>query len=424
MCLQSVREEGKQKKGCHLNRFVRRTSYKLILNAENEADRRLASGLLVLFVLSAGLMLLFFLCASSLTVALFLSSDEQFTLLFRSSVLSEFSAPALRITADDLIAAFRRAGLEADEPTAMAPDDYGLAPFVCKGTRFLIPSLGEDSGGRIFICERKEDLDLLARYYNQLGRSTALFFSWVFVRDQVLLQINGSLTEDVARKYEQALSFLPALPASSALTTSPTPSPSTPAGVDILNNHATYMDGSALYVVGEVVNRTGSSIDSLRVTADVFNQGQLVDTEVTRILNSVAAEGKVCFKVNFWTAPANWNSYNLTRSYQAGGAATLGLNVFNNNGAVIQSGGYEIVGQVRNDSTQRTESVEVISTLYDASGTVVDCEESTIYTADLNPGETSSFKVTFSQRTSYDNVTDYHLYVQGRPTAVSLTQER
>jgi hypothetical protein len=202
----------------------------------------------------------------------------------------------------------------------------------------------------------------------------------------------------------------------------PTAVPSaTPAGVDILNNHATYMDGSALRVVGEVVNRTGSSIDSLQVTADVFNQGQLVDTELTSFWNSVVVGGKVCFKVNFWPAPTNWNSYNLTRSYQAGGAATLGLNVFNDNGAATQSGDYEIVGQVRNDGTQRAESVEVISTLYDANGTVVDCEESYIYTTDLNPGETSSFKVTFSQRASYENVAGYHLYIQGRPTAVPLT---
>jgi len=206
-----------------LNRFARRTPYELTQGTENEADRRLASVLLVLFIPSAGFMLLLFLCASSLAVALLLSSDEQLASLTRSSVWAEFFArPAeLHITADDLIGAFRLAGLEAADPTAMAPDDYGLTPFVCEGTRFLIPSLGEESGGRIFICERPEDLDLLARHYNQASRMTALFFSWVFVRDRVLLQINGSLAENVARRYEQALSFLPALPMSLAPTASP-----------------------------------------------------------------------------------------------------------------------------------------------------------------------------------------------------------
>ncbi|HBY93183.1 MAG TPA: stress protein [Chloroflexi bacterium] len=110
-----------------------------------------------------------------------------------------------KITADDVVTAFKNAGLEAESTTKMTKDDYGMAPFVCEGTRFLIPSLGDDSGGRIFICEKKEDLDNLAKYYNDLGKSSAMFFSWVFTKGSVLVQINGDLAEDTAKKYEQAI---------------------------------------------------------------------------------------------------------------------------------------------------------------------------------------------------------------------------
>jgi hypothetical protein len=115
------------------------------------------------------------------------------------------SKDSKKVTAADVVAAFKNAGLEAENTTKMTKDDYGMTPFVCDGTRFLIPSLGEDSGGRIFICENKEDLDNLAKYYNALGKASAMFFSWVFTKGEVVVQINGELEEDVARKYEKAI---------------------------------------------------------------------------------------------------------------------------------------------------------------------------------------------------------------------------
>jgi len=115
------------------------------------------------------------------------------------------SACASKVTGDDVVAAFKSAGLEAESTYSMTKDDYGPAPYVCTGTRFLIPSLGADNGGRIFICDKKEDRDALSNYYIEMGKSSALFFSWVFVKGDVVVQINGDLPEDVARKYEAAI---------------------------------------------------------------------------------------------------------------------------------------------------------------------------------------------------------------------------
>lgn len=109
------------------------------------------------------------------------------------------------LVAEDVINAFKNAGLEAENPRKMGKDDYGLAPFLCEGTRFLIPSLGEDSGGRVFLCSNDEDRDRLAAYYQDLGKISAIFFSWVFIKENVVVQLNGDLREDTARKYEQAI---------------------------------------------------------------------------------------------------------------------------------------------------------------------------------------------------------------------------
>jgi len=118
---------------------------------------------------------------------------------------SEPTATDENLTADDVINAFIEAGLEAEQPNKMTKDDYGMAPYVCEGTRFLVPSLGENSGGRIFICESIDKLESLQAYYTELGEISALFFSWVFTKDNILVQINGDLAEEIARQYEQAL---------------------------------------------------------------------------------------------------------------------------------------------------------------------------------------------------------------------------
>lgn len=108
-------------------------------------------------------------------------------------------------TAADVIAAFKDAGLEAEDTRPLTKEDYGVAPYVCTGTRFFIPSVGAERGGRVFICDNDKDRDALATYYTEMGKVSAAFFSWVFVKGNVLVQITGDVPEETARKYETAL---------------------------------------------------------------------------------------------------------------------------------------------------------------------------------------------------------------------------
>jgi hypothetical protein len=119
------------------------------------------------------------------------------------------SATTPALTAPQVVERLKSAGLEVESPTEMKKDDYGLAPFVCKGQRFLIPSLGADKGGRLFVCDSSSDRDALKAYYDALGKGSAAFFSWTFAKGSVLIQLNGSLPEDQAKKYEAAINALP-----------------------------------------------------------------------------------------------------------------------------------------------------------------------------------------------------------------------
>ena len=110
------------------------------------------------------------------------------------------------LTPEAVIDAFRAAGLEAESSVAMSKDDYGAAPMRDQGAlRFLIPSLCADCGGRVLTFDKADDLQAVKTYYDELGRSSALFFSWTFAHDNILLQINGGLAEDKAKLYEAAL---------------------------------------------------------------------------------------------------------------------------------------------------------------------------------------------------------------------------
>jgi hypothetical protein len=112
---------------------------------------------------------------------------------------------ALRASAD-VIAAFKDAGLEAEHATPMGRDEFRLVRtnFIT-ATRFLIPSLGPDSGGRVFVFANTDDLNVVRHYYQEFGAANPYWFSWVFVHGNILVQINGDLRKELAREYELVL---------------------------------------------------------------------------------------------------------------------------------------------------------------------------------------------------------------------------
>jgi hypothetical protein len=115
-------------------------------------------------------------------------------------------APAAKaVTPDDVIAAFKAAGLEAENARAMTKEDYGMAPMLCDGRRFFIPSLGPNNGGRVFVCPNATDRDKLATFYRELGKASAALFTHALVKGNVVVQLNGDLSEEQAKKYEAAI---------------------------------------------------------------------------------------------------------------------------------------------------------------------------------------------------------------------------
>lgn len=111
-----------------------------------------------------------------------------------------------RWTSNQVLEAFRAAGLEVGDTWAMTDDEYGLSPARAPdATRFLIPSMCADCGGRIFAFDDPAQLKAGEMYFVKLGENNRLYFSWTFVRDNILVQIGGDLPEARAQEYEKAL---------------------------------------------------------------------------------------------------------------------------------------------------------------------------------------------------------------------------
>ena len=117
------------------------------------------------------------------------------------------TAPRVRTSwqSADVVNAFWDAGLECEDPQPLAVDD-GTAPFIAEeATRFMLPSVCDGCSGRIYSFSNQAQLDRARDYYIGLGEQDPQYFSWIYVRENILVQLNGRMPEERARLYRQAL---------------------------------------------------------------------------------------------------------------------------------------------------------------------------------------------------------------------------
>ncbi|CAH8248640.1 stress protein [Paenibacillus melissococcoides] len=109
------------------------------------------------------------------------------------------------ISADEMVQKFKDAGLEI-EARDLEAKEYGMAPKLDKESkRILVPALGEDNGGRLFIFDKTSDLEKVKTYYDELGKATAAAFSHTHAAGNVLLQMNGNMEKAEFEKYAKAM---------------------------------------------------------------------------------------------------------------------------------------------------------------------------------------------------------------------------
>lgn len=109
------------------------------------------------------------------------------------------------VTGNDVIQFFKGAGLEAENARPLTEAERGkLLPDLCPAVIFDIPSQG-DKHGRVFVCADKNKRDAVANYFISLRKANAMFWSWVYVKGSIVVQLNGEIDEAMAKKYEAAI---------------------------------------------------------------------------------------------------------------------------------------------------------------------------------------------------------------------------
>lgn len=130
------------------------------------------------------------------------------------------------LTSAQIIEHFKTKGLEVGQTYTMKAEDYKVDMTGHEGTGFYIPSLCDECGGRVIVVNDPKSFQLLRDYYVNLGKDSPLFFSWVYTKDNVILQINGDLAPAKAAGYGDALGSIPGTEtASSLMMEKPTPRP-------------------------------------------------------------------------------------------------------------------------------------------------------------------------------------------------------
>ena len=137
--------------------------------------------------------------------------------IFASSQLTRTPLPTLTPTplfahwsAAEVMRAIKEAGLENQNAHLMRPDEYDPIPALAvQGIYFSIPSVCPDCSGMVLSFNDPAALESTKSFFIETkANDHAALSSWVFERDNILLQLSGQLAETKARQYGAVLSRL------------------------------------------------------------------------------------------------------------------------------------------------------------------------------------------------------------------------
>lgn len=221
------------------------------------------------------------------------------------------------------------------------------------------------------------------------------------------------LHADPAGAYDYYLSSVLSESAGNATPTPTVVPTNTPSGVvRVLDNHSWYFNDQLddYFVVGEVENGTGAPVQLVNVRITFYNSNNsptYSDTTFVKGEQLLPGE-KACFLLLDDGIPDGWATYRFTNvSYFPYEDNVPNLTVSGVSGEVVPYQTYEeyeLRGTVRNPNASEVVIAEMVGTLYNAEGKVVDC--GSIWEYDMSPGEMESFLIEYSFRTAYSGAVD------------------
>lgn len=110
------------------------------------------------------------------------------------------------LTSDAVVEAFKDAGLVVEDEREMAKEDYGVGPMkATDATMFTVPFVCEDCNVRVTAYDNDADLKQSKAYYDDLGKESAMLFSWTIEHSNILVQLSGDMEEEKVEEYRAVL---------------------------------------------------------------------------------------------------------------------------------------------------------------------------------------------------------------------------
>ncbi|MFF6016367.1 stress protein [Lysinibacillus fusiformis] len=112
-------------------------------------------------------------------------------------------------TNDVVIQSFKDDGLDIGDVSDLENKEFGDTRK--EGKRILVPSLGEDAGGRLFMFKDKKGLEKAKSYYDELGKESPLLYSHTHANGLFLIQMNSDMKDAEFEKFKNKNSMDKAL---------------------------------------------------------------------------------------------------------------------------------------------------------------------------------------------------------------------
>jgi len=182
-------------------------------------------------------------------------------------------------------------------------------------------------------------------------------------------------------------------------TTYPTLTP-TPGGADEvimgLLSHRHFVDlVGDMHIVGEVRNETEENLDHITVRVMFYNRWGTVIQIVSSpaLMDVVGPQRLTPFDLSF-SEPPGWDHYTIRVTAQPTlRKLPIGLIVVEYRLWGLETGILHVTGRVRNDGLRAVDRAQVVATLYDPWGTVVNA--GFVYTGRIRPGGEAEFDCQF-----------------------------
>jgi hypothetical protein len=168
-----------------------------------------------------------------------------------------------------------------------------------------------------------------------------------------------------------------------------------------------------LELFGEVQNNTEQNIKSVQIIGTLYDEtGMVINAAFTSAFSRILVPGqKSPFKLQLTFGEMDYASSALVVDYHVTNESPVsGLEIINDH--AVLGGGLHIQGEVRNNSAHTIRCVEVLATLYDEAGRVLNATREYVEGRDIEAGGTSSFDLKFEGHfTGWDH---YAVQAQGR----------